>query len=167
MRKILTALLCLIMVMNMMGCTEREKQPEQETVIPDSEQETGSDSQEASEVEKVLCLYVNDRKLPVTWEDNDSVAEIRSIVNNDSLTVEMSMYGGFEQVGELGRNITRNDRQMTTSYGDIVLYSGSNIVIFYGSNSWSYTKLGHVELSQQEMTDLLGNGDVTVILTVE
>ena len=167
MRKILTALLCLIMVMNMMGCTEREKQPEQETVIPDSEQETGSDSQEASEVEEVLCLYVNDRKLPVTWEDNDSVAEIRSIVNNDSLTVEMSMYGGFEQVGELGRNITRNDRQMTTSYGDIVLYSGSNIVMFYGSNSWSYTKLGHVELSQQEMTDLLGNGDVTVILTVE
>jgi len=102
MRKILTALLCLIMVMNMMGCTEREKQPEQETVIPDSEQETCSDSQEASEVEKVLCLYVNDRKLPVTWEDNDSVAEIRSIVNNDSLTIEMSMYGGFEQVGELG-----------------------------------------------------------------
>ena len=88
-------------------------------------------------------------------------------MNNDSLTVEMSMYGGFEQVGELGRNITRNDRQMTTSYGDIVLYSGSNIVMFYGSNSWSYTKLGHVELSQQEMTDLLGNGDVTVVLTVE
>ena len=167
MRKILTALLCLIMVMNMMGCTEREKQPEQETVIPDSEQETGSDSQEASEVEKVLCLYVNDRKLPVTWEDNDSVAEIRSIVNNDSLTVEMSMYGGFEQVGELGRNITRNDRQMTTSYGDIVLYSGSNIVIFYGSNSWSYTKLGHVELSQQEMTDLLGNVDIRITLTME
>lgn len=167
MRKILTALLCLIMVMNMMGCTEREKQPEQETVIPDSEQETGSDSQEASEVEKVLCLYVNDRKLPVTWEDNDSVAEIISIVNNDSLTVEMSMYGGFEQVGELGRNITRNDRQMTTSYGDIVLYSGSNIVIFYGSNSWSYTKLGHVDLSQQEMTDLLGNGDIRITLTME
>ena len=155
------------MVMNMMGCTEREKQPEQETVIPDSEQKTGSDSQEASEVEKVLCLYVNDRKLPVTWEDNDSVAEIRSIVNNDSLTVEMSMYGGFEQVGELGRNITRNDRQMTTSYGDIVLYSGSNIVIFYGSNSWSYTKLGHVDLSQQEMTDLLGNGDIRITLTME
>ena len=155
------------MVMNMMGCTEREKQPEQETVIPDSEQETGSDSQEASEVEKVLCLYVNDRKLPVTWEDNDSVAEIRSIVNNDSLTVEMSMYGGFEQVGELGRNITRNDRQMTTSYGDIVLYSGSNIVIFYGSNSWPYTKLGHVDLSQQEMTDLLGNGDIRITLTME
>ena len=167
MRKILTALLCLIMVMNMMGCTEREKQPEQETVIPDSEQETGSDSQEASEVEKVLCLYVNDRKLPVTWEDNDSVAEIRSIVNNDSLTVEMSMYGDFEQVGELGRNITRNDRQMTTSYGDIVLYSGSNIVIFYGSKSWSYTKLGHVELSQQEMTDLLGNVDIRITLTME
>lgn len=167
MRKILTALLCLIMVMNMMGCTEREKQPEQETVIPDSEQETGSDSQEESEVEKVLCLYVNDRKLPVTWEDNNSVAEIRSIVNNDSLTVEMSMYGGFEQVGELGRNITRNDRQMTTSYGDIVLYSDSNIVIFYGSNSWSYTKLGHVDLSQQEMTDLLGNGDIRITLTME
>ena len=76
----------------------------------------------------------------------------------------MTMYGGFEQVGPLGKSIVRNDQQTTTGYGDIVLYSGNQIVIFYGSNSWAYTRLGHVELSQEEMTRLLGHGDVTLRL---
>ena len=74
------------------------------------------------------------------------------------------MYGGFEQVGSIGQSIVRNDRQTDTHYGDIVLYSGNQIVIFYGSNSWAYTRLGHVNLSQQEMRNLLGNGDVSITL---
>ena len=78
------------------------------------------------------------------------------------LTIQMRMYGGFEQVGPIGQSIISNDEQITTEPGDIVLYSGNQIVIFYGSNSWSYTKLGHVELSQDEMSDLLGSADVTV-----
>ncbi len=56
----------------------------------------------------------------------------------------MSMYGGFEQVGEIGTSLPRNDVQTTTSAGDIVLYSGNQIVIFYGNNSWAYTRLGHI-----------------------
>ena len=78
----------------------------------------------------------------------------------------MSMYGGFEQVGALGTSIVRNDVQTTTSAGDIVLYSGSNIVIFYGSNTWSYTRLGRITgMSDSKLTELLGNGDVTVTLS--
>ncbi|MBQ3334825.1 MAG: hypothetical protein IJG85_04455, partial [Eubacteriaceae bacterium] len=57
--------------------------------------------------------------------------------------------------------------QITTQAGDIVLYSGNNIVIFYGSNSWAYTRLGHIELSSSEMPELLSQGDVTVKLSVE
>jgi len=77
------------------------------------------------------------------------------------------MYGGFEQVGAIGQSIVRNDEQTITSSGDIVLYSGNQIVVFYGSNSWSYTMLGHVNLTQQEMTDLLSHGDVTITITGE
>ena len=80
------------------------------------------------------------------------------------LTVKMSMYGGFEQVGPVGRSIVSNDEQITTEAGDIVLYARDRIVIFYGSNSWSYTRLGHIELSKDEMTGLLSGSDVTVTL---
>ena len=74
----------------------------------------------------------------------------------------MSMYGGFEQVGSIGQSISRDDKQITTEYGDIVLYSGNQIVVFYGSNSWAYTKLGHIDLPEEELTQLLGNGDVVL-----
>jgi hypothetical protein len=78
------------------------------------------------------------------------------------------MYGGFEQVGGIGKSLPRNDVQMTTSAGDIVLYSGNQIVIFYGSNSWAYTRLGHItDQDAGGMTDLLGNGDVTITISLE
>lgn len=57
----------------------------------------------------------------------------------------MKPYGGFEQVGSLPESIVSNDVQITTSPGDIALYSGNSIVIFFGTNSWAYTKLGHIE----------------------
>ena len=76
------------------------------------------------------------------------------------------MYGGFEQVGSIGQSLPANDRQTTTQAGDIALYNSDRIVVFYGSNSWTYTMLGHVsDKSAQEMADLLGNGDT--LLTIE
>ena len=76
------------------------------------------------------------------------------------------MYGGFEQVGDLGISLPRNDAQTTTGAGDIVLYSGNQVVIFYGSNSWAYTRLGRVaDKSGEEMSELLGNGDVMITLS--
>ncbi|MFQ8759981.1 MULTISPECIES: cyclophilin-like fold protein [Intestinimonas] len=74
-------------------------------------------------------------------------------------------YGGFEQVGSLPQNLTRNDVQITTEAGDIVLYSGNSIVLFYGSNTWAYTKLGHIEdLSAENLKTLLDVEQVTVSL---
>lgn len=63
-----------------------------------------------------------------------------------------------------GESLPRNDEQITTEYGDIVLYSGNQIVVFYGSNSWAYTRLGHIDMTQEELTELLGNGDVEITL---
>ena len=111
--------------------------------------------------EAEMKLLIGETEVPVTWEENASVEELRTLL---PLTIEMSMYGGFEQVGPIGQSITSDDQQITTAYGDVVLYSGDQLVIFYSTNSWAYTRLGHVELSQEDMTDLLGNGDVTITL---
>ena len=112
--------------------------------------------------EQAMKLTIDNTAVPVTWEQNASTAALQKLL---PLTIELSPYGGFEQVGSIGHSLTRNDTQTTTQYGDIVLYSGDKIVIFYGSNSWSYTRLGHINLSQQEMTDLLSHGDVTIKIT--
>ena len=117
-------------------------------------------------VEKTLKLFVAGSETPVTWQDNASVDALKELAAN-GLTVQMSIYGGFEQVGSLGTNLPRDDKQTTTDYGDVVLYSGNQIVIFYGSNSWSYTRLGHIDLTKEEMIDLLSNGSVTIILKYE
>ncbi len=118
------------------------------------------------DMEKTLKLYIGDTEIPVEWEDNGSVNALKKLAEK-TLTVQMSMYGGFEQVGALGSTLPRDDRQTTTEAGDIVLYSGNQIVIFYGSNSWSYTRLGHASLSEQEMTELLSHGDVNITLKFE
>lgn len=114
--------------------------------------------------ESSMRLLIGETEVPVTWENNESVEALRELL---PLTIQMSMYGGFEQVGPIGQRIVRDDKQTTTNYGDIVLYSGNQIVVFYGSNSWAYTRLGHIDLSQQEMRDLLGHGDVTITMKEE
>ena len=111
-----------------------------------------------------LKMKIDGQEHPVIWEDNESVQALMELVSKEPITVEMSMYGGFEQVGPLGTSLPRNDVQITTQAGDIVLYSGNQIVVFYGSNSWAYTRLGNIDLPQQKMIDLLSNGDVTITL---
>ena len=108
-----------------------------------------------------MILVIDGEEYPVEWEENESVEALKELC---PLTVKMSMYGGFEQVGSLGESLPRNDEQITTGYGDIVLYSGNRIVVFYGSNSWEYTRLGHIDMTQEELTELLGNGDVEITL---
>ena len=122
---------------------------------------TGEIVTDEAQEESEMRLTIGEREVPVTWEDNASVAALKGLL---PLTVRMSMYGGFEQVGPIGQSIVRDDVQTTTAPGDIVLYSGNQIVLFYGSNAWAYTRLGHVDLSEQEMKDLLGGGDVTIAI---
>jgi hypothetical protein len=111
--------------------------------------------------ENTMRLLIGEREVPVAWEENESVKALQDLC---PLTIRMSMYGGFEQVGSIGQSIVREDVETVTDSGDIVLYSGNQIVIFYGSNSWAYTRLGHIDLSEQEMRDLLNGGDVTITL---
>ena len=123
---------------------------------------------DASSADKTLTLTIGDTAVTVAWEDNASVEALRALAEGAPLTIQLSMYGGFEQVGSIGQSLPRDDHQTTTAAGDIVLYSGNQIVIFYGSNSWAYTRLGHItDKSADEMAALLGNGNVTITLAVE
>ena len=107
-----------------------------------------------------MYLTINSNKLKVTLEKNASVDELVTILQQGDITYTADDYGGFEKVGSLGRSITRNDSQITTSPGDVILYSGNQIVLFYGSNSWSYTRLGRIEgYTVNQLKELLGAGE--------
>ncbi len=130
-------------------------------VTDDMSDKTGGKTASAGEG---MILKINGEEYPVEWENNESVEALKALC---PLTVKLSMYGGFEQVGSLGKSLPKNDEQTTTNYGDIVLYSGNQIVIFYGSNSWAYTRLGPILADKEIMEETLGNGDVTIELVDE
>ena len=138
-------------------------------VVPTQESATAKSPeimQSQAEEESDMRLMIDNQEVSVIWEDNESVDALRELAQSKPLTISMSMYGGFEQVGHIGTSLTRNDVQTTTSAGDIVLYSGNQIVVFYGSNSWAYTRLGKIQgLSGQELAELLGNGNVTLTIS--
>ena len=82
------------------------------------------------------------------------------------VVIQMNDYSGFEKVGSIGTSLPASNSQTTTQPGDIVLYNGNQIVIFYGSNSWSYTRLGKID-DLSGWTEALGSGDVTVTFSLE
>ncbi len=117
--------------------------------------------------EAEMRMTINDTPVSVAWEDNDSVKALRELAAG-GLTVQMSMYGGFEQVGPIGQSLPSSDVQTVTSPGDIVLYSSDRLVVFYGNNSWAYTRLGRItDKTPEEMEALLGNGNVTITIDTE
>ena len=144
----------------------------QDAVLPDTESREPEPvpTPEADEKEDSmeLKLQIGDTPVAVAWEENESVDALRKLAAEEPLTISLSMYGGFEQVGSLGQSLPRSDAQTSTSAGDIVLYAGNQIVIFYGSNSWAYTRLGHVtDRDAAGMEALLGQGDVSITLSLE
>ena len=141
-----------------------------DTSAADESKNTQEDKQTDTQEDKeaMLQMRIGNTAVTVEWEDNESVQALRDLCADNPLTIQMSMYGGFEQVGSIGQSLPRNDRQTTTGAGDIVLYSGNQIVVFYGSNSWAYTRLGHItDQNVAGMTELLGNGDVTITISME
>ena len=113
-----------------------------------------------------MKMYINDKEIPVTWENNPSVSALKSDLQAGDIVVSMTMYSNNEQVGPLDKTYPSNDVQTTTNNGDIVLYRSDQIVLFYGSNSWAYTRLGKMDLSEIEGVNLLSNGDVSIRLTL-
>ena len=149
---------------NTSGMNDPARPSEQADAEEPATEETGTEEVKA----KMLRMMIGNTAVAVDWENNESVEALKAQCENEPLVIQMSMYGGFEQVGSIGTNLPRNDVRVTTGAGDIVLYSGNQIVVFYGSNSWAYTRLGHItDRDAAEMAELLGNGDVTVTLRME
>lgn len=154
-------------------------QPQTETSVSETKpksdtasvQQTDADITEVSvpkEEEAMLKMEISGTPVTVEWEDNAAVKALHDLCSEGTVTIHMSMYGGFEQVGYIGADLPADDVQTVTEPGDIVLYSGDQMVVFYGSNSWSYTRLGHITDSAGfTMEDLLSNGDVTVTLSLQ
>ena len=155
MKKRIAIMLCLAFVCCAGGC---EKETAQSTA---SSTETEVQEEEAV----TMKLYINDTEVPVVWENNAAVEALAAEAETGDIVVKMSMYGGNEQFGPLGKSYPASNRQVTTSNGDIVLFNNDQIVVFYGSNTWSYTKLGKMALPEDEVTELLSNGDITLRLT--
>ena len=115
-----------------------------------------------------LTVKIGDTAVEVEWQDNEAVNALKELVKTSPLEIKMSMYGGFEQVGNLGKTLPNSDEKITTEAGDIVLYSGNQISVFYGSNTWDYTRLGKIkDKSETELKDLLGKGDTTLTISAD
>ena len=142
---------------------------EQESSTSASSQEaenTGSELGEEENNKMKMVVNVNGQDFTATLENNSAVDALVQMMENGPVTLQLSDYAGFEKVGSLGQSLPASNSQTTTHAGDIVLYQGNQIVMFYGSNSWSYTRLGHIDdLTGWE--EALGSGDVTVTLSME
>ena len=134
---------------------------------PEESSQTESGGHSETKAAEKMQMFINGQPVNVEWDNNSSVQALKQLAASNKLTIQMSMYGGFEQVGSIGTSLPREDVQTTTKAGDIVLYSGNQIVVFYGSNSWAYTRLGHItDKTADELTELLGNENVTITLSM-
>ena len=132
----------------------------------DLEETEITDKSAIDDKEENMKLYFNNTEIPVIWEDNQTVKELMEEAVKGDIIVQMSMYSDNEQFGSLGKNYTRDDEQITTHNGDIVLYDGNKIVVFYESNSWTYTRLGKMNIPDGDVTELLSNGDITLKIVI-
>ena len=105
--------------------------------------------------------------LAATLANNSSAVAFYELLEKGPVTVDMHDYGSFEKVGSLGTSLPRNDNQITTEAGDIILYQGNQITIYYDTNSWNFTRLGKVDgVTQAELKKILGKGDVTAVFEI-
>ena len=114
-----------------------------------------------------MKMTINGTPVSVEWEDNEAVKALREAVKDAPLTVNTSAYGGFEQVGSLGMSLPRSDTRITTSPGDIILYSGDQMVVFYGSNTWAYTRLGRItDKTDKELAAMLSGSGAEIVISL-
>lgn len=152
--RLYTKLLITVLTFFCIGCTE-----DNETV-----------AQNIPEISNTkMNITINGKTMTVALVDNSATKKLVESLKDSPITYQAEDYGGFEKVGFLGHSLPTSNSQITTEAGDVILYSGNQIVLFYGSNSWSYTRLGRIEYStMDELKDFLqaGKGDVTVKLSL-
>lgn len=161
-------MLTLLVCMGITGCETPPATTDTPTEPSVSEPSDVQPPQETEETpsDQTILLEVNGTEIAVQWEENRAVEDLKALLADGALTIQTTAYGGFEQVGTLPQTLTSDNTQITTAPGDIVLYSGNSIVLFYGSNTWSYTKLGHMTEFDAALAELLRADTVTVTLSL-
>ena len=115
-----------------------------------------------------IKLLINNEKLDVSLVDNSTTRKLRDILKEQDIIIKAQDYGNFEKVGEINFELPTNDQKITTSYGDIVLYNGTLVSLFYNSNTWEYTRIGHIDnITQQELINILGDGDKELHFSID
>ena len=114
-------------------------------------------------MDDLVKVKINDEIFDVKLENNSTTQELVKELKKGNVTVTATEYGGFEKVGELGFSLPANDENVEANPGDIVLYQGDKVSLFYGTHSWSYTKLGKIDnVDSNKLKEVLGSGDVTL-----
>lgn len=117
--------------------------------------------------ENMIYAHIGENVLPIELCDNSSADAFRELVN-DGLTIKMHDYGGFEKVGQLDTELPRNDEQISVSAGDVILYQGNSVTIYYDTNNWNFTRLGKVKgLTENEIKDILSADSIEVTFSTE
>lgn len=134
---------------------------------PKQENAEGSTENDMN-AERTLYIRIGNSVLEAELADNSSAEALLEMLNENDITIQMSDYGKFEKVGEFGASLVANDEQITTEAGDLILYQGNKFVIYYDTNSWTFTRLGKIKnISQDELQSILGDGNAAVALTVQ
>ena len=172
MKRTIIFLISLIIISALVACGKSNNPSTQPTTdepsttitTPSDNNPTTTTEEEDETANMTLTLKIGNTLVDVFWLDNESVKDLK-IHAKDGLTIELHQYGDFEQTGLLGFTLVSNDTNMNVSPGDIVLYNSNQICLYYDNNSWSFTKLGHINLSKTELRELLAEED-TVIITI-
>ena len=115
-----------------------------------------------------LKIHVNDTTFTATLEENSSAEAFAEFLAQGDLTLDMHDYGSFEKVADLPRSFPCNDKQIDTDAGDIILYQGNSITIYYDKNSWNFTRLARIDnVNKKRLQQILGKGNVKATFSVE
>lgn len=158
MKRIGYALWAVVLALCLAACSTASHPSPTSTISPEPTEDTTVDTH-------TFYLTVEGVTFPATFADNQGAEALADLLTDGPLTLSLDDYGGFEKVGSLGQSLPTSNTHITPQSGDIVLYQGNQIVLFYGSNAWSYTRLGQVtDLTGWQ--EALGHGDVTVTLSL-
>ena len=155
----------LVALFFLVACSDAASHSSQpETQTPKS----SANSSAQTEAPVKLKIHVNDTTFTATLEENSSAEAFAEFLAQGDLTLDMHDYGSFEKVADLPRSFPRNDTQIDTDAGDIILYQGNSITIYYDKNSWNFTRLARIDnVNKKRLKQILGDGNATVTFSVK
>ena len=155
MKKIIIGIIIFIIILFVIGMIVYRKNNE-EVEPPVEENKT---------VVETIKIIINDKELIVNLEDNVTSEALIEKLNDGDITINAHDYNNFEKVGDLGFNLPRRDKYIKTESGDVIFYNGNQICIYYDTNTWNFTRIGKIDISQEELKSMLGEGDITYTIT--